>query len=72
MIFQYGSYKDLTSNKLTIMTVEKIPVTKEYEVPMIYVIPDVTNILEKGYYHSVCVILQFNKDECGTSKKDQE
>ena len=37
------------------MKVEKIPVTKEYEVPIIYVIPDVTTNLEMGYYHCVCV-----------------
>ena len=38
---------NMTSNKLTIVTVEKIPVTKETEVTMIYVISDETVYLEK-------------------------
>ena len=38
--FQYGCDKDLTPNKITVVTVANIPVEKESEVPVIYVIPD--------------------------------
>ena len=54
--FQDVCEKDLTLNQLTIVTVEKITVTKEYKVPMIYVIADVTTNLDKGYYHVFCVL----------------
>ena len=60
--FQDVCEKDLNLNQLTIVTVENIPVTKEAEVPMIYVIPDETTDMDKGYYHFVCVLQQFNKD----------
>ena len=70
--FQYACEKYLTSNQLTIATVEKIPVTKEAEVNMIYVISDETIYLEKGDYHCVYVLLQFNKEDCVTSKKENE
>ena len=46
--FQYGCEKDLTSNQITIMVVEKIPVTEETELHMISVIPDETIYLENG------------------------
>ena len=48
MRFQYGCEKDLTLNQLTIATLEKIPMTEEYEVPTISGIPDETIDLEKG------------------------
>ena len=38
--FQYGSEKDMTSNQLTSVTVESIPMTKEYKVSTISVMPD--------------------------------
>ena len=34
--------KDMTLNQLTVMTLERSPVTKESEVPTISVIPDET------------------------------
>ena len=46
--FQDGYEKDLTLNQLTAMAIHKIPVTKEYEVPMIYAIPYDTFYLDKG------------------------
>ena len=45
--FQYGVEKDQTSNQLTVITVERIPVTKEVYFPTIYVIPDETSGLDK-------------------------
>ena len=43
------------------MKVEKIPVTEEYDVTKISVIPDETVDFEKGYYHGVYVLIDFNK-----------
>ena len=40
MRFQDGCDKDLTSNQLTIMAVERIPVTEGSEVTTISVMPD--------------------------------
>ena len=37
--FWDGCEKDLTLNQLTVVTVERIPMTEEYEVPMISAIP---------------------------------
>ena len=53
MRFQDGCEKDLTSNQLAAVTVERIPVTEEAEVPTISVIHDETIDLEKGHYHGV-------------------
>ena len=61
--FQDGYEKDLTSNQLTLVTVDKIPVTEEAKVPTISVIPDETVDIEKGYYNGVYVLLQFNKED---------
>ena len=60
--FQDGCDKDLASNELTSVKVERIPMAKEAEVPTISVIPDKTSDLEKGYYHGVYVLIQFNKE----------
>ena len=38
--FHYGCKKDLTSNQLTVVILEKSPVEEEPKVPMIPVIPD--------------------------------
>ena len=43
--------KDLTSNQLLYMTVEKITVNEKPEVTNIFVIPDNTVDSEKGLYH---------------------
>ena len=61
--FQDGCEKDLTSNQLTIVIVEKSPVDKEPKVTTITEIPDEKFPLEKGYYHSVYVMLHFNKED---------
>ena len=46
--FQDSFKKDLTSNQLTVVIVEKIPVEKKPEVPTIPEIPDETVPSEKG------------------------
>ena len=61
MRFQYGFKKDITSNQLAVVILEKSPVEEESKVPMITVIPDETFTSEKGYYHGVCVVLYFHK-----------
>ena len=61
MRFQDGCEKNLTSNQLTILTVEKRPVDQEPEVPMISVIPDNTVDSDKGCYHGVYVMLNLMK-----------
>ena len=47
MRFQDGYENDIILNKLTDMTVDRIPVTEEDNVPVIYVMPDETIDLEK-------------------------
>ena len=46
-------------NQLFVMKVERIPNTEEAEVPTLYIIPDETVYLEKGYYHGDYELLQF-------------
>ena len=53
------------------MTLERIPVTEEDEVPTIYEIPDETIDLEKGYYHGVYILLQCNKQDVVDTNQDQ-
>ena len=57
MGFQYGFEKDLISNQLTSVTLDKIPDAEEYKVPTISVIPVETVDLDKGYYHGVYMLL---------------
>ena len=59
--FQDGCEKDLTSNQLTIVIVEKSLVDNEPEVPTNTEIPEEQDTLEKIYYNSVCVIIHFKK-----------
>ena len=59
--FQDGYKKDMTSNQLTVVILDNIPVEEEPTVPMITVIPDETVPLEKGYYNGVHLVLHFNK-----------
>ena len=59
--FQYGCKKDMTSNQLTVVILDNIPVEEEPTVPMITVIPDETFPSEKGYYCGVSVVLYFHK-----------
>ena len=49
----------LILNKISSLTVERIPDTKEAEVPTIYIIPDETADLDKWYYHGVYMLLKF-------------
>ena len=70
--FQYGCEKDMNSNQLIVMRVDRIPVTEESKVPMISSIPDNTFDFGKGFYHGVYVLLQFNKGVGVDSNKDQE
>ena len=59
--FQYGYEKYLTLNQLTAVAVDKIPVTEEDEVPMIYEIPYDKFDLDKRYYYGSYILLKFNK-----------
>ena len=61
--FQYGCEKDLTSNHITVVTVDRIPMNEEAEVPMISTKTEEEVDLYKGYYNVVCVFLDFNKEE---------
>ena len=58
---QDGCEKDLTSNKLTIVTVYKSPVDEEPEVNMIAMVPNETVDLDKGCYHGVYVMQAFTE-----------
>ena len=46
--FQDACEKDMTQNKLTVVTVERITITEEVEFPTIAMIPDDNVDLEKG------------------------
>ena len=54
------------------MIVEKSPIEEEPEVPTIPEIPEEQVTSEKGYYHGVYVILNFNKEEGVDRKEEQE
>ena len=71
MRFQYGCEKDLTSNQLTIMILEKSLMEQKPKVPMISEMPEEQVNLEKGNYHDFYVILHFNKEDCVDRKEDQ-
>ena len=45
------------------MIVDKRPVEEEPKIPMIPETPEEQVTLEKGYYHVVHVILNFNKED---------
>ena len=60
--FQYGCEKDLNSNKLTAVAVEKNPVDEEPKVPTIASVPENAVDLEKGWYHGVYGIQDFTKE----------
>ena len=69
--FQDGCEKDMILNQLTILKVEKTPLSIESEVPTIDVIPDDSIDLEKGCYQGVYVILYFNNEGDIDRKEDQ-
>ena len=69
--FQDRCKKYLTSNQLTIVIVEKIPVVKEPDLPTNTEIPEEQVKLEKGYYLCVYVVLQVKREFSVDSKEDQ-
>ena len=60
--FHDGCEYNLSSNKFTIVKVEKIPEEKEPEVFAIHEIPEEQVELEKGYYRCIYVMLWFKKE----------
>ena len=68
--FQDGCKNDLSSNQLTIVILEKIPVEKEPKVPTIPEIPEDQVTLDKGYYHCVYAIINFKKG-VGVDRKEE-
>ena len=71
MGFQDECYNYLNSNQFSVVTVDSIPMTEEAKVPTISAIPDGTVDFEKGYYHDVYVLLQFNKEDCVDRKEEK-
>ena len=69
--FQDGRKKNLSSNQITVVIVEKIPEEKEPEVSEIAEIPEEQVESEKGYYCCVYVILQFKNGVGVAIKEDQ-
>ena len=61
MRFQNGCENNLSSNQLTVVIVENIPVKEEPEVSTITEIPKDQVEKYKGYYRFVYVMLQFKK-----------
>ena len=68
MRFQNECKKNLSSNQLTVVIVDKIPVEEEPLVSTIPEIPEDQVKKEKGYYRCVYVMLQFKK-EVGVDSK---
>ena len=60
--FHNGCEKNLSSNQLTVVIVEKIPMEEEPEVSTIPEIPEDQFKSEKVYYCCVYVMLQFKKE----------
>ena len=69
--FHHGCKNNMSSNKLTVVILEKIPVEEEPEVSTIPEIPEDQVEKEKGYYRCVYVMLQFKKEVGVDSKEDQ-
>ena len=70
--FQDGCKKNLSSNQLTIVIVEKIPEEKEPEVSKTAEIPEEHVKLKKGYYICVYVMPYFKKEVGVEITQDQE
>ena len=68
---QYGWKNNMSSNKLTIVIVEKILEEKEPEVSEISEIPEEQVELEKGYYRCVYVMIWFKREFGVDSRKEQ-
>ena len=60
--FHNGCEKNLSSNQLTVVIVEKIPMEEEPEVSTIPEILEDQVEKEKGYYHCNYIMLQFKKE----------
>ena len=60
--FKDGYEKDMTSNQISVMTEEKIPMTKEADITMISVVPYDIIYLEKGYYNSRYVMIHLKRE----------
>ena len=69
--FQNGCENNLSSNQLTVVIVDKIPVEEEPLVSKIPEIPEDQVEKEKGYYRCVYVMLQFKKEVGIDSKEGQ-
>ena len=69
--FHNGCKKNLSSNQLTVVIVEKILVEEEPEVSKIPDIPEYQLELEKGYYSCVYVMIQLKKEVGVESKEEQ-
>ena len=61
----------MASNQLTIVILEKIMVEEEPDVTTIPEIPEEHVNSEKGYYHGVYVIINFNKEDGVDRKEDK-
>ena len=57
--FQDRCDKDLTSDRFTVVAVDRITATEESEVKMISAIPDEKVYFGKGYYYGVYVLIKF-------------
>ena len=71
MRFKNGCKKNLSSNQLTVVIVDKIPVEEE---PLVSTIPDIPEDQvekQRGYYRCVYVLLQFKKEDGVDSKEEQ-
>ena len=69
--FQNGCENNLSSNKLTVVIAENIPVEEEPEVSTILDIPEDQVEKEKGYYRCVYVMILFKKEVGFDSRKEQ-
>ena len=69
--FQNECENNLSSNQLTVVIVDKIPVEEEPEVSTIPEILEYQVEKQKGYYRCVYVLLQFIKEVSVDSKEEQ-
>ena len=72
MRFQNGCKNNLSSNQLTVVIVDKIPMEEEPLVSTIPEIPEDNVDIQKGYYRCVYVLLQLKTEEEIDSKEEQK
>ena len=70
--FKDGCDNYMTPNQLTRVTLDEIPVTGEADFPTIYSILDEKVDLEKGSYHGVYILINFNNWGGVDRKEDQK